>query len=91
MSVAFAAVTYSRPWFAVRDEDEQVIYLQESLDVFADEGVDAAFVYTFARQWLEDEQAVRTAEDLAVARVELMRNGSARIGVSDRILNSYRP
>jgi flavin-dependent dehydrogenase len=50
-----------------------------------------AFVYTFARQWLEDEQAVRTAEDLAAARVELMRNGSARIGASDRILNSYRP
>ncbi|MBV8511611.1 MAG: FAD-dependent monooxygenase [Xanthobacteraceae bacterium] len=50
-----------------------------------------AFVYTFARQWLEDEQAVRTAEHLAAARVELMRNGSARIGVSDRILNSYRP
>jgi 2-polyprenyl-6-methoxyphenol hydroxylase-like FAD-dependent oxidoreductase len=50
-----------------------------------------AFVYTFARQWLDDEQAVRTAEDLAAARVELARNGSARIGVSDRILNSYRP
>ena len=50
-----------------------------------------AFVYTFARQWLEDEQAIRTAEDLAAARVELMRNGSARIAVSDRILNSYRP
>jgi 2-polyprenyl-6-methoxyphenol hydroxylase-like FAD-dependent oxidoreductase len=50
-----------------------------------------AFVYTFARQWLDDEQAVRTAEDLAASRLELMRNGSARIGVSDRILNSYRP
>jgi hypothetical protein len=33
----------------VRDEDEQAIYLRESLDVFAAEGVDAAFVYTFAR------------------------------------------
>jgi len=50
-----------------------------------------AFVYTFARQWLDDEQAVRTAEDLAAARVELARNGSARIAVSDRILNEYRP
>ena len=50
-----------------------------------------AFVYTFARQWLADEQAVRTAEDLAAARVELTRNGSARIAVSDRILNCYRP
>jgi hypothetical protein len=50
-----------------------------------------AFVYTFARQWLDDEQAVRTAADLAAARVELARNGSARIAVSDRILNGYRP
>ncbi len=50
-----------------------------------------AFVYTFARQWLDDEQAVRTPEDLAAARVELARNGSARIAVSDRILNGYRP
>jgi hypothetical protein len=33
----------------VRDEQEQVDYVRESLDVFADEGVDAAFVYTFAR------------------------------------------
>jgi len=33
----------------VRDEDEQADYLRESLDVFASEGVYAAFVYTFAR------------------------------------------
>jgi hypothetical protein len=33
----------------VRDEDEQASYLRELLDVFAAEGVDAAFVYTFAR------------------------------------------
>ena len=32
-----------------RDEDEQPAYLHEVLDVFDDEGVDAAFVYTFAR------------------------------------------
>ncbi len=32
-----------------RDEDEQVSYLRESLDVFETEGVDAAFLYTFAR------------------------------------------
>jgi len=47
-----------------------------------------AFVYTFSGQWLLDEQSVRTAEDLEVARAELMQNGSARIGVSDRILDS---
>jgi hypothetical protein len=32
-----------------RDEDEQARYLREVLDVFAAEGVDAAFAYTFAR------------------------------------------
>jgi len=33
----------------VRDEDGQALYLRELLDVFDAEGVDAAFVYTFAR------------------------------------------
>ncbi len=47
-----------------------------------------AFVYSFARQWLEDEQSVRTAADLEAARKELALNGSARIAASDRILNS---
>jgi 2-polyprenyl-6-methoxyphenol hydroxylase-like FAD-dependent oxidoreductase len=46
-----------------------------------------AFVYTFSGQWLHDEQSVRSAEDLEAARTELMRNASARIGASDRILN----
>jgi 2-polyprenyl-6-methoxyphenol hydroxylase-like FAD-dependent oxidoreductase len=46
-----------------------------------------AFVYTFSGQWLLDEQSVRTAEDLEVARAELTQNASARIGVSDRILD----
>jgi 2-polyprenyl-6-methoxyphenol hydroxylase-like FAD-dependent oxidoreductase len=47
-----------------------------------------AFVYSFARQWMEDEQSVRTAQDLAVARSELALNASVRIGASDRILNT---
>jgi 2-polyprenyl-6-methoxyphenol hydroxylase-like FAD-dependent oxidoreductase len=47
-----------------------------------------AFVYAFSRQWMEDEQAVRTAEDLAAARAELALNASARIAASDRILNT---
>jgi 2-polyprenyl-6-methoxyphenol hydroxylase-like FAD-dependent oxidoreductase len=46
-----------------------------------------AFVYTFAGQWLHDEQSVRTAEDLEAARAEMTLNASARIGASDRILN----
>src|SRR5262252_1246800 len=47
-----------------------------------------AFVYTFSQQWLEEEQSVRTAEDLAQARAEMALNASARIAVSDRILNT---
>ena len=47
-----------------------------------------AFVHAFSRQWMEDEQAVRTAEDLAAARAELALNASARIAASDRILNT---
>jgi len=47
-----------------------------------------AFVYNFARQWLEDEQSVRTAADLEAARAELTLNASARIGASDRILDT---
>jgi 2-polyprenyl-6-methoxyphenol hydroxylase-like FAD-dependent oxidoreductase len=46
-----------------------------------------AFVYTFSGQWLLDEQSVRTAEDMEIARTELTQNASARIGVSDRILD----
>ena len=47
-----------------------------------------AFVYAFARQWLDDEQSIRTAADLEAARAELAQNASFRIAASDRILNS---
>jgi hypothetical protein len=33
----------------VRDEQEQATYVRELLDVYESEGIDAAFVYTFAR------------------------------------------
>ena len=48
----------------------------------------AAFVYSFSYQWMLEEQSVRTPADLAAARAELAKNGSARIATSDRILNS---
>ncbi len=48
----------------------------------------AAFVYSFSYQWMLEEQSVRTPGDLAAARLELAKNGSARIAVSDRILDS---
>jgi 2-polyprenyl-6-methoxyphenol hydroxylase-like FAD-dependent oxidoreductase len=47
-----------------------------------------AFVYAFSYQWMLDEQSVRTPQDLAAARTELAMNASARIGASDRILDS---
>jgi len=48
----------------------------------------SAFVYSFSYQWMLDEQSVRTAADLEVARKELALNASTRIGASDRILDS---
>jgi 2-polyprenyl-6-methoxyphenol hydroxylase-like FAD-dependent oxidoreductase len=48
----------------------------------------AAFVYAFSRQWLEDEQSVRTPADLEMARADMAQHASARVGASDRILNS---
>jgi 2-polyprenyl-6-methoxyphenol hydroxylase-like FAD-dependent oxidoreductase len=47
-----------------------------------------AFVYTFARNWLDEEQNVRTAKQMEAARNELAMNASPRIAVSDRILNN---
>jgi 2-polyprenyl-6-methoxyphenol hydroxylase-like FAD-dependent oxidoreductase len=47
-----------------------------------------AFVYAFSRQWLDEEQSVRTPADLEAACVEMAQNASARIGASDRILNT---
>jgi hypothetical protein len=47
-----------------------------------------AFVFTFSRQWLDDEQSVRTPQQMEAARTELAMNASARIGASDIILNS---
>jgi 2-polyprenyl-6-methoxyphenol hydroxylase-like FAD-dependent oxidoreductase len=47
-----------------------------------------AFVYTFAYQWMLDEQSVRTQDQMVAARRELATNMSARLAASDRILNS---
>lgn len=48
-----------------------------------------AFVYSFARQWLDEEQWVQKPELMEAARRDLAENVSARIGVSDRILDSF--
>jgi hypothetical protein len=50
-----------------RDEDEQARYIIELLDVFNTEGVDAAFVYTFARYDLPNRSASHEDFDMASA------------------------
>lgn len=47
-----------------------------------------AFVYSFSYQWMMDEQSIRTAEDMEIARSEMALNASTRIAASDRILNA---
>jgi 2-polyprenyl-6-methoxyphenol hydroxylase-like FAD-dependent oxidoreductase len=47
-----------------------------------------AFVYSFSRQWLDEEQSIHTPHELEDARAEMARNASLRIAASDRILNS---
>jgi hypothetical protein len=37
---------------------------------------------------MADEQSIRTSTDLAAMRLELAKNGSARLAASDRILDS---
>jgi len=53
----------------VRDEDEQATYLRELLEVFEAEGVDAAFVYAFARYDLPHRDDSHVDFDTASAGV----------------------
>jgi hypothetical protein len=68
----------------VRDEDEQATYLRELLDIFDAEGVDAAFVNTFARYDLPHRDDPREDFDLAsygVVKVLEDRPGSTYPGM----------
>ena len=49
----------------IRDEDEQARYLRELLEIFNAEGVDSAFVNTFARYDLPHRSAPREDLDMA--------------------------
>jgi hypothetical protein len=63
----------------VRDEGEQATYLRELLDVFDAEGVDAAFVYTFARYDLPHrDDPVRDLDRASAGVVKLLGEGGAR-------------
>ena len=62
---------------SVRDENEQATYLRELLDVFAAEGVDAAFVYTFARYDLPHRDDPLLDLDRASAGVVKVLDGAS--------------
>jgi hypothetical protein len=65
-----------------RDEQEQVTYLRDLLEVFEAEGVDSAFVYTFARYDFPHRDDPLSDIDIASAGVVkvLDGHGSARRG-----------
>jgi hypothetical protein len=71
----------------VRDEAEQATYLRESLDVFAAEGVDAAFVYTFARYDLPHRDDPRVDLDMTSAGVVKVLDGQR--GANDSCARRY--
>jgi len=61
----------------VRDEDEQATYLREVLEVFEAEGVDSAFVNTFARYDLPHRSDPREDFDLASFGVVKVLDGQS--------------
>ncbi len=61
----------------VRDEDEQATYLCELLEVFEAEGVDNAFVYTFARYDLPHSNDRRADFDVASYGVVKVLDGES--------------
>ena len=58
-----------------RDEEEQATYLRELIEVFESEGVDAAFVYTFARYDLPHRDDPRLDLDRASAGIVKVLDG----------------
>jgi hypothetical protein len=61
----------------IRDEDEQATYLRELLEVFESEGVDYAFVNTFARYDLPHRSDPRADFDLASFGVVKVLDGQS--------------
>ena len=65
----------------VRDEHEQANYVREVLDVFAAEGIDAAFVYTFARYDLPHRDDRAADLDMASAGVVKVLDGTIGLAI----------
>jgi len=62
----------------IRDEDEQATYLRELLEIFAEAGVDSAFVFTFAQYQLPQREDGR--EDLDMASYGIVKVYEDRFG-----------
>jgi hypothetical protein len=71
----------------VRDEHEQANYVRELLDIFAAEGIDAAFVYTFARYDLPHRD--NPAEDLDMASAGVVKVFDRQSTARDRLSRRY--
>jgi hypothetical protein len=71
----------------VRDENEQATYVRELLDVFAAEGIDAAFVYTFARYDLPHRHD--PADDLDIASAGVVKVLDGQSDVRDPLNRRY--
>ena len=68
----------------VRDEAEQATYVRELLEVFDSEGVDAAFVYTFARYDLPHHEDPKTDLDRVSAGVVKVLDAASEGAASRR-------
>jgi hypothetical protein len=66
----------------IRDEDEQARYLRELLEIFTEEGVDSAFVFTFAQYQLPHRQRGEPREDLDMASYGIVKVYEERLGDS---------
>jgi hypothetical protein len=84
---ALVAYAESRPVHLkdelARDEEEQATYLRELIEIFESEGIDAAFVYTFARYDLPHRDDARRDLDRASAGVVKVFDGPAEAFASN--------
>jgi hypothetical protein len=64
----------------IRDEDEQATYLRELLEIFTGEGIDSAFVFTFAQYPLPHRPHGEPRQDLDLASYGIVKVYEDRFG-----------
>jgi hypothetical protein len=64
----------------IRDEGEQARYVRELLEIFTEEGVDSAFVFTFAQYQLPHRHRGEPGEDLDMASYGIVKVYEERFG-----------